>query len=88
MVHLVESVHRRGDLDALNLLVVCVDKAVATRAIVTGNYEGVEMRLQTVCLSPKQQTPGHAELEREKEGRMDRRMEGDMERDGKRDGEK
>lgn len=66
MVHLVERVHGRNNLSAGHLLVERVDEAVGTCAIVTSNGEGVEVRIQSVCLGAEGQTSGHAELRKRK----------------------
>lgn len=62
MVHLVESLHRRDDLSARNLLVEGVDKAVGTCAVLKGHSEGVKLRIKSVGLRAEGETPRHAEL--------------------------
>lgn len=63
VVHVVKSLHGAAYLLAGHLLKESEGEAIGPRAVLSGDDEGVELRLSGVCLRPKRQTLRHAELQ-------------------------
>ena len=62
IVHVVKSLHGTADLLTGHLLEEGEGEAVGPRAVLSGDDEGVELRLPGIHLRPERQTLWHAEL--------------------------
>lgn len=82
VVHLMEGLHRRGDLGARHLLVVHVHKAVGVCAVVPSDREGVEAGVTAVRLTTERQAPRHAELGKERDDDEEEGVSREMETKG------
>lgn len=67
VVHVVKGLHGTADLLAGHLLVEGEGKAVRPRAVLSGDDEGVELRLQGIKLRAERQALWHTQLREEGE---------------------
>lgn len=67
IVHVVKSLHGTTDLLTSHLLKEGESKAIGPRAVLSGDDEGVKLRLPRVNLCPERQTLWHTKLRKDKE---------------------
>lgn len=66
VVHLVQRLHGCADLLACDLLIEREHKPVRTRAIFSGDYERMQLRISVISLRPERQPFGHTQLRKRK----------------------